>query len=62
MYTIVKYPTKEIVATLPNYPMATSYLQKLSSDLKLSGEVVELTETFLTVKGEVETVYSIEAI
>lgn len=62
MFTIVKYPTKEIVATLPTYPMATSYLVKLSEDLKSEGEVVELTETFLTVKGEKEIVYSIEAI
>lgn len=62
MYTIVKYPTKEIVAALPTYQMATSYLLKLSEDLKSNGEVIELTETFLTVKGEKEIVYSIEAI
>lgn len=62
MYTIVKYPTKEIVATLPTYQMATSYLVKLSEDLKSDGEAIELTETFLTVKGEKEIVYSIEAI
>ena len=62
MFTIVKYPTKEIVATLPTYPMATAYLVKLSEDLKSDGEVIELTETFLTVKGEKEIVYSIEAV
>ena len=62
MYTIVKYPTKEILATLPNYSTATSYLVKLSDDLKAKGEVIELTETFLTIKGETEIVYSIEAI
>lgn len=62
MFTIVKYPTKEIVATLPTYPMATSYLVKLSEDLKSGGEVTEVTETFLTVHGEKEIVYSIEAV
>jgi hypothetical protein len=61
MFTIVKYPTKEIVATLPGYQTATSYLVKLSDDLKAKGEAVELTETFLTIKGETEIVYSIEA-
>jgi len=61
MFTIVKYPTKEIVATSPNYQTATSYLVKLSDDLKANGEVIELTETFLTIQGETGIVYSIEA-
>ena len=62
MFTIVKYPTKEIVTTLLSYSMATSFLVKLSDDLKSKGEAIELTETFLTIKGETEIVYSIEAI
>lgn len=62
MFTIVEYPTKEIVATLPTYRIATAYLIMLSEIVRPEGEVVELTETFLTVKGEKEIVYSIEAI
>jgi len=61
MFNITQYPNKAKVYIGPSFEAAQAYLKEIATRSINGGFKIELTDTFLTVYGEMETVFSIEA-
>lgn len=61
MFNIIQYPENYKVYVGATFDAAKKYLAELAQAANDKGLKTELTETFLTIYGDNETVFSIEA-